>query len=423
MADGYTTMYDILKTSLDDRRERYGTTAVSNIVIDGNKFGGYKTFSSYWEKTYVKQPERSASGVISNLNSYPTFTTFHLKVDFAMMSIDDYRRLYQLMLSKNEFTVTAYNALTNSTYTCKMYFAPDQMPNLYMVARRLQGEGEVNKFIEILGVRDYTIELIGTNADVDEISVVYYDKNGQTLGAQTTYENSEFLLGSGISVPDVDGYTFNGTWIRSGSDVSLPTNSPVMSSLTTDAEKSSKTISYTAQYSSGKQFSLTFSYGEGAPVKDIYGNQITSIKFSPNDKVVDAIKRANITMSSGNLLSSLPTSSANKVEDKEAYVRHGWYLSNSTNGTKIEDSTLLDIENNIIIYQVFTPVKNSITFNSNGGTAISTLGSVEYNSSVALPNPVKEGKTFGGWYLDEKLTSKFNGVMKNYSITLYAKWE
>ena len=212
MADGYTTMYDILKNPLSVRRERYGTTDISHIVIDGNKFGGYKTFSSFWEKTYVKQPERSASGVIDNLNSYATFVTFHLKVDFAMMSIDDYRRLYNLMISKNEFIVTAYNVLDNSTHTCKMYFAPDQMPKLYAVARKLQGTED--KFIEVLGVQDYTIELIGTNADMDLVSIIYYDGNGNKLGSADKYLNVEFLVGEGISVPSLNGRPFSGQWKR-----------------------------------------------------------------------------------------------------------------------------------------------------------------------------------------------------------------
>ena len=224
MADGYMTMYDVLSKPLSKRRVDYGTNEIQYIIIDGNKFGGYKTFSSYWEKTYAKQPERSASGVISNLDSYPTFTTFHLTINFAMMSIDDYRRLYELMLSKNEFIVTAYNIVTGGTHTCQMYFAPDQTPKLYAVARKLQGE----KFVEVLGVQDYTIELIGTNNDEDyTFTVKYYDKSGTLLGSSEQYLNTEFLIGKNIKVPEIDGKTFSG-WKRRDRNIVYLHNQPTV---------------------------------------------------------------------------------------------------------------------------------------------------------------------------------------------------
>ena len=240
MANGYTTMYEILSKPLSTRREVYGSTDIQQIIIDENKFSGYKTFSSYWEKTYAKQPERSASGVISNLDSYPTFTTFHLTVNFAMMSIDDYRRLYELMLSKNEFLVTAYNVITGGTHTCKMYFAPDQMPKLYAVARKLQGE----KFVEVLGVRDYTIELIGTNNDTDiSFLVEYVDGNGNSFNKATVqYQYTEFLLGKGVEVPSLNGKNFSGKWKRKDKNIIYLHNEPTIMFNTPD------TVTLEAQY-------------------------------------------------------------------------------------------------------------------------------------------------------------------------------
>ena len=240
MANGYTTMYEILSKPLSTRREVYGSTDIQQIIIDENKFSGYKTFSSYWEKTYAKQPERSASGVISNLDSYPTFTTFHLTVNFAMMSIDEYRRLYELMLSKNEFLVTAYNVITGGTHTCKMYFAPDQMPKLYAVARKLQGE----KFVEVLGVRDYTIELIGTNNDTDiSFLVEYVDGNGNSFNKATVqYQYTEFLLGKGVEVPSLNGKNFSGKWKRKDKNIIYLHNEPTIMFNTPD------TVTLEAQY-------------------------------------------------------------------------------------------------------------------------------------------------------------------------------
>lgn len=158
----------------NERLEKYCSKDVQRIIIDGNEFTGYKTYSFFWEKTYVKEPTRSSDGTMGNLNSYATFITPHLQIKFSLMSIEDYRRLYKLILSKNEFLVTCYDALTNETTTNKMYFYPDSLPKLNMIARNLLNpQGEKEKWIELLGVQDYTVEMVGTNNDVEKATITY----------------------------------------------------------------------------------------------------------------------------------------------------------------------------------------------------------------------------------------------------------
>lgn len=237
-----TSIIDILSKPLSERKELYGTTDIQRLIIDGHEFSGYKTFSSHWEKTYIEQPERSASGVIDNLDDYPTFTTFIVKVNFAMMSIEDYRRLYALMLSKNEFMVTAYNVLDGQPITQKMYFAPDQMPKLYAMARKLQGE----KFVEVLGVQDYTIELIGTNVSPDSINILYYDKDGTTLlGSQQVGGNSDYRLANGISVT---GNPYGLEWKRKGLNIQYGKGVVLDAVLLTAEEKATSSIVWVAVY-------------------------------------------------------------------------------------------------------------------------------------------------------------------------------
>lgn len=65
----------------------------------------------------------------------------------------------------------------------------------------------------------------------------------------------------------------------------------------------------------------------------------------------------------------------------------------------------------------------TVTFNSNGGTL---LDAMEVRASTPfLPNeiPLKEGYTFGGWYLDANFyyPMSFNTGTKE-AVTLYAKW-
>lgn len=209
MADEYTLINDIYAKSLDERYADYDVMGegkeIHKVVIDGNVFSGYKVFTFLWEKTFVKEPTRSSNGTIGNLNSYATFITPHLKIDFSLMSIDDYRRLYKLILQKNEFTVTCYDIVSNTRVTKKMYFAPDQFPTLYTVARRLSTG---DKFIELTGIRNYTVELIGTNNEVESIKVTYLPNYpaGQSPPSQSevkedVYIGGELIIGSGSAYP------------------------------------------------------------------------------------------------------------------------------------------------------------------------------------------------------------------------------
>lgn len=424
MADGYTTMYDILKNSLVDRRERYGTTAISHIVIDGNKFGGYKTFSSFWEKTYVKQPERSASGVIDNLNSYATFVTFHLKVDFAMMSIDDYRRLYNLMLDRNEFTVTAYNVLDNSTpHTCKMYFAPDQMPKLYAVARKLQGQGD--KYIEVLGVQDYTIELIGTNASMDKVEIRYYDENDNLIA------NAVKSVDKGVETIVNYDYTptngrFDGKWQKNDVEGAYVFNGSVITP--TDNVKLKAVVEPT------NQFTLLMDYGVGIkPTPQDSTKQVDSFTIAYGATIGTAISNANITLSDGTKL-EFPSSgtgvapvtyNGKEYSGDKAYEFSDWYWTTEANsGTQVNASTTYDYQLNRTIHQIYTPKSYSIKFTTND-TAVTLLPiTAKYNEKVVVPQLNVSGRNFKGWYWKDGETEVgFSGVMPPFTLNLYAKWE
>ena len=77
------------------------------------------------------------------------------------MHIDDYRTLMKLLRSKNEFVVECYDIVLDERVTHKMYFAPPSMPSIHQ------------RYLEVLGVKDYTVELIGTNTDYETITVTY----------------------------------------------------------------------------------------------------------------------------------------------------------------------------------------------------------------------------------------------------------
>lgn len=64
----------------------------------------------------------------------------------------------------------------------------------------------------------------------------------------------------------------------------------------------------------------------------------------------------------------------------------------------------------------------TVTFNSNGGSAVSPITGQAWSSFV-MPVPTKSGMIFAGWYTDEGLTKLYaNPVIPAANLTLYAKW-
>lgn len=142
-------------------QQNYETTQLDRIEIDGNTFQGYFEFSFLSEKSYREQPVRSNDGSIPDINQYATFLTPRLVIKYNMMEIEDYRNLMTLLESKNEFTVSCYDIVANKRVTHKMYAAPSAMPVIYQ------------KYLNVLGIQECTIELIGTNNDVETSTLTY----------------------------------------------------------------------------------------------------------------------------------------------------------------------------------------------------------------------------------------------------------
>lgn len=214
------TLREILGFPFDSiQRQKYNANApdkrISEIKIDGNKITGYSAFYFLWEKSYIKSPSRSGNGSISNLNSYSTFTTPHLKIDFTMLSIDAYRTIMRLLYAKNEHIVECYDIVNDRTTVNNMYFSTESMPNLYTLTRQLQGEEPI---IEVLGVKDYTVELIGTNNDLSLVSVVYHlnppadtGYADLTIGEEDVHKGQDIVIGSSAS--SIVEETFNDKYV------------------------------------------------------------------------------------------------------------------------------------------------------------------------------------------------------------------
>lgn len=409
---------NLLNKSLGQRYEDYdvfGTgKEIHKVVIDGNEFSGYKSFTFLWEKSYVKEPTRSGSGVIGNLDSYATFVTPHLKIDFSVMPIEDYRKLYKLLLSKNEFQVTCYDVINNNRTTNKMYFATDQFPTLYAVAREIQINGENTTFIELNGVRDYTVELIGTNNEIDKVSIVYNtnypsgsSNNNKTEGDDNEYYvGDEIKIGDGITIPDnpPSGYKFK-HWVAE--DGVIFGNNTFFT--ITDVYRNGLTLK--AVWEDNTQYLLVLDYGVANPVIK-NGQTIDDIEVQYNEKI-EALPTPETPTVSYNGASYSP------------YSNGAWRKSSNISSEVVTGDTIYWKSANGIIHWVYEVATYSITYNTNMSGVNLASQRYQYNSVTSIPTLSQTGKTFKGWYLESNFTTPFasGSTMPPHDINLYAKWE
>ena len=137
----------------------------------------------------------------------------------------------------------------------------------------------------------------------------------------------------------------------------------------------------------------------------------------------NALSKTLYNVVSGGTL-SLPTPT------RSSYTFDGWYTL-ATGGTKITSTT--PITKDMTLYAHWTangggdnpgPTYYTITFNSNGGSAVASQSVISGGKATKPADPTKEGFTFDGWYSDTGLTTEYNFNDSVYSSkTLYAKWK
>lgn len=110
---------------------------------------------------------------------------------------------------------------------------------------------------------------------------------------------------------------------------------------------------------------------------------------------------------------------------KEGHALEGWYTS-LNGGLTLENkwNFFMDRVNvDFTLYASWTINQYTITFITNGGDVIQTQTN-NYNASLIIPNPTREGHSFEGWFTDINLTQSYTApaTMPAQNITLYAKW-
>ena len=127
---------------------------------------------------------------------------------------------------------------------------------------------------------------------------------------------------------------------------------------------------------------------------------------------------APITVESGSYITQPP------VPSRSGYTFTGWYLDAGYT-QKFDFGTA--ITKDLTLYAQWTAsdvTTYTVTFESNGGTAV-TPQTVEENGLAVEPAvPSRDGYVFNGWYLDAACTQKFDfNTVITKDLTLYAGWK
>lgn len=388
-------------------QEFYQTRQLDRIKIDETEIQGYFEYSFITEKSYVTSPERSADGTIDNLNSYSTFFTPRLVIKYNYMHISDYRKLMILLNSKNEFVVECYDIVLDKRVRHKMYVATPEMPTIHQ------------RYMEVLGIRNYTIELIGTNVGFDTVEVRYYDINGILIpeATQSVDKGTEAIINYNYIAPT--GHRFDGQWTDSAGVVR---NNGEAILIQNDLDLYAKTTL-------DGQYTLSFAYGNGNVLYSQSLGAVNNITITNGSTIDNAIAIANITLDTSKKF-TFPSNGTGGLsvkydEDKYTvpYDFKGWYWTPEANdSTRVYGSTKYNYAINRTIYQIYEPKKYSVTYVTNADNIAIDTEQFAYNSKVILPALRMIGFTFLGWYLDSKFDKVFSGIMPPKDITLYAKW-
>lgn len=190
-------------------REAYRNSQIDRIkIFDGTEeleVTGYAEYSYLEEKSYKTQPVRSQDGTISEIEEYETFLTPRLIIKYNMMGIEDYRSLMKLLKRKNSFFVTCYDVVEDKIVTNEMYVATPSMPIIYQ------------QYLMALGIKEYTIELIGTNNTpkikfrIDIADNIEFTANYPITWKEFAEQNQNYFFISQYEYVDRVFFAYNGT--------------------------------------------------------------------------------------------------------------------------------------------------------------------------------------------------------------------
>jgi uncharacterized repeat protein (TIGR02543 family) len=291
--------------------------------------------------------------------------------------------------------------------------------------KRLGDDNEWLDWIELVGVQDYTVELIGTNNDLDLVSVRYVysenDENGNPIYVapngspvpdqyeEDVYIGEEIVVGANSTFQDTPPNTLLKFkhWIDDEGEIY--TNgvvTTVNAPLTLYAIWESTTIK-----------TLSFNYGLSDVATTV--DNATGILT----QILDREVQQGYSIGKLPKLTAEPFVTGTDNVKYYPYTNGGWYRHPVKQANmQVHDNDAYWLDRDTIIYALYDKKPFTVSYVTNTLTTFIPTQTLYYGDQVYLPTLARDGYTFQGWYVDKGLTKVFGGNMPPYSITLYARW-
>jgi uncharacterized repeat protein (TIGR02543 family) len=409
---------------------------------------------------------KDAFQVFSNLENYKESEKYIKKIEIKLKEIERLRRVKALKFT-GKFAVIAillsivFN-LTN-TFFFKYYtinLVTNGGPNLQPILLRFNEDVDLPE-VQKIGHRfdnwflDESLTRLSNVNKMPAKDMTFYAKwlvNQYTLTFNTnggaTIQPITQDFGSLLNVPQSNktGYGFNG-WYR---DTEL--TQPYSMSSTMPAEN----LTLFAKWSFN-QYTITFVSNGGnsiSPMNVAYESEITlpavnrlgysfvgwftdsslnnefSLTTMPSQNLVIyanwLVNQYTITFitNGGDAIQPITQDFGSQLNVpliiKIGYSLGGWYRNVGL--TVSYNLPLTMPAESFTLYAKWVVNQYSINFVTNGGNIIATKN-IDYGSGITIPNGVRAGYSFVGWYIDSSMENEFSlSTMPAENITLYAKW-
>lgn len=167
-----------------DKFISYADRSIGTIYITGGgfirrPFTGVGADSKFgWEElTWFKTPSRSRTFAFSNMDDIDVGLIARCEINIKYMNIQDYMDLRKILGRERHFTVEFFDIDKGDWITRDMYCSENTRSKLFTLKQSL------------IGVMDYSIKLVGTNLDLED--VVGVDGSGGLRRMIVTYNSGE----------------------------------------------------------------------------------------------------------------------------------------------------------------------------------------------------------------------------------------
>lgn len=241
----------------------------------------------------------------------------------------------------------------------------------------------------------------------DEALTTVYDFNSRVRKEFTIYAKWSVNSYKLNYVTNVEGYEIKSQNVKYNTEIDVPE---------VDEEKFIITGSTFNGWYTDAEFTKEFTKSK-MPANDV----TLYAQWIKNDhKVsifVDDIEKDPVTVKYGDKFADFKDKIAAPTKDGFGFA--GWFL-NKTDANPIADDYV--ITKDIELHAKWNAKIFTLTFDSNGGSAVQST-TYAFNSTITAPTaPTKTGYTFAGWYLGENRFDFTAQKMPASNITLVAKW-